>query len=102
MKNIKLKENKTELKPGDLIFFHNWGVGGFLFGIVIENDEKDEYYHNKLKVWRARSTFCIEEIDNIELIQSLNDVKDYALYDFHEFIKDAKEKNINFNLVEDI
>ena len=77
-------------------------MGGFLFGIVIENDEKDEYYHNKLKVWRARSTFCIEEIDNIELIQSLNDVKDYALCDLHEFLKDAKEKNINFNLVEDI
>ena len=53
---MKIK-NKIELKPGDLIFFHNWGVGGFLFGIVIENDKKDEYYHNKLKVWRARSTF---------------------------------------------
>ena len=39
----KLKE-KSKLKVGDIIKFHSWGVGGFLFGTIIKKKEDIEDY----------------------------------------------------------
>lgn len=86
-------EDISKLKSGDVIYFHNWGVGGFLFGIIIRAD------NNELKVWRARSKFCIDDIDAVELIKSAVDTKGYLLHDLQDIINDAKANNIDFNLV---
>ena len=40
--------NKSDLEIGDVIKFHDWGSGGFLFGIIVEQD--DDLYNSKLKL----------------------------------------------------
>ena len=88
--------DKSKLKVGDLIWFHNWGVGGFLFGVVMELEEED-YYHNKMGIWRARSRFSINDVDGITLIEKIEDVKNYALHDFEDFLNDVKEYGVFCN-----
>lgn len=90
-------EDKSCLKLGDIIYFHSWGVGGFLFGIVTDSDE-DEVFFDKLKIWRKGNSYRIDEIDEVELIKVINDVKEYALYDFENIINNAKRENVYFNL----
>ena len=44
--------NKSDLEIGDVIKFHDWGSGGFLFGIIVEQD--DDLYNSKLNIWRPK------------------------------------------------
>lgn len=87
--------DKNDLKIGDLIRFHNWGIGGFLFGVIVECEE--DYYHNKVNIWRTRSSYSLNDVDAIELIEKIEDVKDYALHDFQDFLNDIKKNNITCN-----
>ena len=89
--------DKSILKVGDLIWFHNWGVGGFLFGVIVECDE--DYYHNTIGIWRAKSSFSLDAIDGIELIKKIEDVEDYALHDFQDFLNEVEEHNIYCNFI---
>lgn len=89
-------KDKNILKVGDLIWFHNGGVGGFLFGVITECEE-EPYTHNKVHIWRARSKFSLNDVNAIELIKKIEDVKDYALHDFQDFLNDVKENNIKCN-----
>ena len=50
--------DKNELKVGDVISFHDWCVGGFLFGVIIEYE--DELYHSKLNIWRPRGIYFLQ------------------------------------------
>ena len=86
MNNVSI----NDLKVGDLIYFHNWGIGGFIFGVVSENE-------NGLYVWRPKSNFALESIDSIEVIEKIEDVKSFALHDFIEFLDEAKKNNIVHN-----
>lgn len=85
-----MKIEKNKLKVGDLILFHNWGIGGFLFGVIVECE--DGY-----NIWRSKSNFSLDNVDGIELIEKVEDVKDYALHDFHDFINDINEHGIYCN-----
>lgn len=89
--------DKNELKAGDVISFHDWGVGGRLFGIIVEHE--DELYHSKLNIWRPRDIYFLlaHGIDNIELIHSLEEFREYELRDLQDIIKKAQEKNIVVN-----
>lgn len=88
--------DKSKLKVGDLIWFHNWGVGGFLFGVIVECEEEPRT-HNTVRIWRVRSNFSLNSVDGIELIEKIEDVKDYALHDLQDFLNDVKEHNIYCN-----
>ena len=56
--------DKSILKVGDLISYHDWTSGGFLFGVIVENE--DEYYHNKLNIWRRPdSIHWLQAVDSI-------------------------------------
>lgn len=88
--------DKSKLKPGDLIMYHDWFSGGFLFGIIVEHE--DEYYHNKLNIWRSPSSIhWLQAVDAIEIIEKIEDVKHYKLHDFHDFLSVIKEHNIQCN-----
>lgn len=89
---------KSELKVGDIIRFHDWGVGGFLFGIIIEHE--DELYHSKLNIWRPRDIYFLQAhgIDNIKVIHSLEELSEYKLRDLQDIIKTARNKNITVNI----
>lgn len=89
---------KSELKVGDIIRFHDWGVGGFLFGIIIECE--DELYHSKLNIWRPKDIYFLQShgIDNIEIIYSLEELSEYKLCDLQDIIKKAQDKNIAVNM----
>lgn len=94
--------NKSDLKVGDVIKFHDWGVGGFLFGIIVEHE--DDLYCSKLNIWRPKDIYFLQAhgIDNIELIASEKDVKEYVkeyeMEDFLDLIKGAQEKGISYKL----
>ena len=88
--------DKSILKVGDLISYHDWTSGGFLFGVIVEHE--DEYYHSKLNIWRRPdSIHLLQAVDAIEIIEKIEDVKDYRLHDFHEFLGKIKENNIQCN-----
>ena len=88
--------DKEKLKVGDLISYHDWTSGGFLFGVIIEHE--DEYYHSKLNIWRSpNSIHLLEAVDAIEIIEKIEDVKDYRLHDFQDFLKRVEEHNIQCN-----
>ena len=86
----------SKLKVGDLIRFHNWGVGGFLFGVIVKCKEKG------CRIWRARSSFSLNDVDGIELIEKVEDVKDYALHDLQDFLNDVNEHGIYCNFGNEI
>lgn len=90
--------DKNELKVGDVISFHDWCVGGFLFGVIIEYE--DELYHSKLNIWRPRGIYFLQAhgIDGIEVIQSIKDVEEYRLHDFKNFIKATQDERIIVNI----
>ena len=87
-------EYKNDLKVGDLIRFHSWGVGGFLFGVIIEHE--DDLYHSKLNIWRPKDIYYLQDhgIDAIELINDIRDVKDYDLHDFQDLLNDIKKNRV--------
>lgn len=89
---------KSELKVGDVISFHDWRVGGFLFGVIIEYE--DELYHSKLNIWRPRDIYFLQAhgIDNIEVMHSLEGLSEYKLRDLQDIIKKARDKNIAVNI----
>lgn len=89
---------KSELNVGDVIKFRDWGVGGFLFGIIIEHE--DELYHSKLNIWRPRDIYFLQAhgIDNIEVIHSLEGLSEYKLRDLQDIITNARDKNIAVNI----
>ena len=87
--------DKSKLKPGDVIWFYNYGIGGFLFGIVIEDEDKG------LTVWRPKCKYSIDSIHAVELIESIDDVENYALYYFQEIMEEARKKEISFNNLPD-
>jgi len=37
-----------KLKAGNLVRFYDWGIGEFLFGVIIEYENK--LYHSKLNI----------------------------------------------------
>ena len=87
-------KDKCKLKVGDLISYHDWTSGGFLFGVIIEYE--DELYHSKLNIWRPKGIYYLQDhgIDAIELINDIKDVEDYALHDLQNFLRDIKNNNI--------
>lgn len=90
--------DKNELKVGDVISFHDWGVGGRLFGIIVEYE--DELYHSKLNIWRPRYIYFLQAhgIDNIEIIQSLERLSEFKQCELHEIIKKAYNEGIAVNI----
>ncbi len=90
--------DKKELKIGDVISFHDWGIGEQLFGIII--DYEDELYHSKLNIWRPKDIYFLQAhgIDNIEVIHSLEGISEYKLRDLQDIIKMAQDKNIDVNI----
>lgn len=90
--------DKKELKIGDVISFHDWRIGGQLFGIII--DYEDELYHSKLNIWRPKDIYFLQAhgIDNIEVIHSLEGISEYKLQDLQDIIKRAQDKNIAVNI----
>lgn len=90
--------NKNALEVGDVIRFHDWGVGGNLFGIIIEYE--DELYHSKLNIWRPRDIYFLHAygIDNIEIIQSLEGLSEFKQNDLKDVIKKAQDENIDVNI----
>ena len=68
----------SQLKVGDLIYYHDWTSGGFLFGVVVERE--DEYYHSKLNIWKSpNSIHWLQAVDAITLIENIEDAKNYEL-----------------------
>lgn len=93
-----LSLNKNDLKVGDVIRFHHWGSGGFLFGIIIE--QEDDLYHSKLNIWRPKDIYYLQGhgVDNITLIKDKADIKEYEIEDFQDLIKKAQVRNVYNNL----
>ena len=89
--------DKKDLKIGDLISFHDWRVGGFLFGVIVEYE--DDLYHCKLNIWRPKDIYFLQAhgIDNIKLIKKIEDVQSYRLNEFNQFLKDVNKNNIYCN-----
>ena len=91
--------NKNDLKVGDVIRFHDWGSGGFLFGIIIE--QEDDLYHSKLNIWRPKDIYYLQGhgIDNITVIKDVETVvKEYEIEEFQDLMKAAQERNVYNNL----
>jgi hypothetical protein len=90
--------DKKDLKIGDVIRFHSWEIGGFLFGIIIEHE--DDQYHSKLNIWRPKDIYYLQAhgIDNITLIKIESNVNEYELYDFRDLIKEAQDNSVYYNL----
>lgn len=78
-------------KVGDLIRFYCNGIGGFLFGVIIKY--KDNFHSGELNIWRKKNIYFLEE-HTIELINNIEDVKDYELDDFQEFLNEIKNNNV--------
>ena len=90
--------DKSELKVGDVIIFHDWGIGGRLFGIIVEHE--DDLYHSKLNIWRPKDIYFLQAhgIDNIELIQSFEGLSEHKQCELQEIIEKAQDKNIKMNI----
>lgn len=89
-----LKE-KSKLKVGDIIKFHSWSVGGFLFGIIVEDAEEG------IAIWRPKTTYSLKigGIDNITIIEKKEDIEDYEFRDLlAEVVKPADKIGIYYNL----
>lgn len=89
----KLKE-KPKLKVGDIIKFHSWGVGGFLFGIIVEDTEEG------IAIWRPKTTYSLKigGIDNITIIKKKEDIEDYEFHDLlAEVVKPADAIGIHYS-----
>lgn len=92
----KLKE-KSKLKVGDIIKFHSWGVGGFLFGIIVEDAEEG------IIIWRPKTTYSLKigGIDNITIIEKKEDIEDYEFHDLLAKVVESADKigiHYNFNM----
>lgn len=87
--------NKSILKVGDVIRFHDWTSGGFLFGVIIEYEDK--LYHNKLNIWRPRDIHFLQAVDHIDVIQSKEEIIEYELRSFDDIIEAAKNSGIFLN-----
>lgn len=92
----KLKE-KSKLKVGDIIKFHSWGVGEFLFGIIVEDAEEG------IIIWRPKTTYSLKigGIDNITIIEKKEDIEDYEFHDLLAKVVEPADKigiHYNFNM----
>jgi len=90
--------DKNKLKVGDIIRFHDWGVGGYLFGIIVEYE--DDIYHSKQNIWRPKDIYFLQVhgIDNIKLIQSFERLSEHLQRELQEIIKLVQDKNIKMNI----
>ncbi len=90
--------DKNKMKVGDVIRFHDWGVGGFLFGVIIERN--DVLYHSQLNIWRPKDIYFLQAhgIDHIDIIQSIDEINESELHDFYDIIKAARNNNIFMNI----
>jgi len=82
-----------------VIRFHDWGSGGFLFGIIIE--QEDNLYYSKFNIWRPKDIYYLQGhgIDNITVIKDVDAVvKEYEIEEFQDLIKAAQERNVYNNL----
>lgn len=88
---------KSKLKAGDVIRFHDWGVGGFLFGVIIEYE--DELYHSKLNIWRPKDIYFLQAhgIDHIDVIKSVEEIRESELHNFTEIIEATKNRKVFMN-----
>lgn len=90
--------DKSKLKVGDLIRFYCSGVGGFLFGVIIEYE--NDFYPGKLNIWRPKNIYFLQEC-GINVIKVINDIEDvgddYDLIEFQKFICEVKRNNIFCN-----
>lgn len=95
-KDLIMKKNDLEI--GNVIRFHDWGTGGFLFGIIIQHE--DDLYHSKLNIWRPKDIYYLQAhgIDDIALIKDTTDINEYELYDFRNLVKEAHERNLYYSL----
>lgn len=96
----KLKE-KSKLKVGDIIKFHSWGVGGFLFGIIVEDAEEGIIiWRPGIIIWRPKTTYSLKigGIDNITIIKKKEDIEDYEFHDLlAKVVKPADKIGIHYN-----
>lgn len=90
--------DKADLRIGDVIRFHCWGNGGFLFGIIVEQEVKP--FSGKQNIWRPLEMYALQQhgIDEITLIKDESDVNEYELHDFRDLIRESVDKNIHFNM----
>lgn len=90
--------DKADLQIGDVVRFHCWGNGGFLFGIIIEQEVKP--FSGKLNIWRPLDMHALQQhgIDGIALIKDESDVNEYELPDFRDLIKEAMDSDVYYNL----
>ena len=86
--------NEMHLKSGDLVRFHDWGSGGYLFGLIMEKE--DEIYHSKLNIWRPMDLYYLQAhgIDDVMVIDSLDKVEDYELSEFKDFLQELIKRNM--------
>lgn len=62
--------NVNELCAGDLVRFYNSGVGGFLFGIVVDQPE--------LRVWMSNNRWAsLDDIASVIVLHNVDDVADH-------------------------
>ncbi len=86
--------DKSKLKVGDLIRFYNSFLGGIVFGVIIEYEDK--LYHSKLNIWRPKDIYFLQDCGNrvLEVITSIESVEEYALDDFYDILAEIKRNNI--------
>lgn len=90
--------DKEDLHIGDIIRFHCWGNGGFLFGIIIEQEVK--LFTGKLNIWRPLAMYALQQhgIDGITLIKDESNVNEYELHDLRDLIKEAQNRGVYYIL----
>lgn len=67
-----------------------------MFGVIVKCEE-ELFTHNTIHIWRPKSNFSLNDVDAIELIEKIDDVKEYALNDFYNFINDVEMNNVTYN-----
>lgn len=90
-------ENKTNLKHnlqiGDVVKFHDWTSGGFLFGVI----------YNKEIIWRPLAVYPIwsKGIDGIQVLRTKSDIEEYQHNDLANILSIAKSRGIHYHFIMD-
>ena len=103
----ELFNSKMKLKQGDVIRFHDWGVGGNLVGVIADLPPfKDDPDNRRLNIWRPKAEYYLmsPHIDCIKIIRSFKDlsdpdfkyVKKYVKNELIEILHVASRKGIPY------